>query len=352
MKKWVALLAVVVFAIACQNKGDDSNPSGAESTVAHEIDTTQIVDANVGNDSLNQYIADNPYDKDALLERAHRYLNNRNVLYAEADVRAAMEIDSLYPKALLRWGDVHFFKNETRTSRDAWLKCIEIDPDNVDCRLKLAELYTAVQNFRESLRLVNEVIELDPTQPVAFFIKGTNIRDLTGDTAQAVRYVQEAIELDPEYWAALDYAAVMLSYMKDARAEPYFKRMVELDPNSNPTYYKMGMFYLGMGESYYNQAIDAFTRATQLRPTDAESFFNMGYIHLELKVYDVALEYFNKSIQARQVNHRAYYGRGFVYERMGDVQRAMNDYRQALAYNPNHQASRVAIARLQDIMSR
>lgn len=345
-KIWFYLLALPLFAACSGNEGSGSQSTNGENGVG--LDSLVTADRNLPADSLNEYLIQNPFDVNALVYRADRYIKANNIPYAEADVKAAMELDSLNPKVLLAWGDVNFYKNQTRQSRDAWQRCIEIDPESVDCRLKLAELYSIVQNYRESLKLVNKVMELDPNNPVAFFIKGNNVRDLTGDTAQSIRYVQQAIELDPEYWSALDYAAVMLANLHDPNAEIYYKRMIEIDPNNQPTYYKMGMFY--MDQEMWNEAIAAFTKATQLRPTDAESFYNMGYIHLELGVNDVALDYFSKSIQARQVNHRAYYGRGFIYERMGDLVRAQSDYKQALAYNPQHEPSKIAIRRIQQIM--
>lgn len=335
--------------VACGGEGDSTNTTAPDQALNIDSIAAAVADQNLPSDSLNEYLRDNPFDVDALIERADRYIRSKNIPYAEADVKAALELDSLNPRVLLYWGDVNFYKNQTRQSRDAWMKCIEADPNNVDCRLKLAELYSIVQNYRESLRLVNKVLEIDPSEPVAYFIKGNNIRDLKGDTAQAVRYVQQAIELDPEYWAALDYAAVMLANMHDPTAEVYYKRMLEIDPNHQPTYYKMGMFYLD--QEMWNESIAAFTKATQLRPSDAESFYNLGYINLELGVNDVAIDYFNKSIQARQVNHRAYYGRGFVYERMGDLIRARSDYQQALAYNPQHEPSRIALQRLAEKMA-
>lgn len=347
MKKLISILAISVM-VACG--GDGGTDTTSTTSTATQMDSLVAAQNNLPADSLNDYLRDNPFDVDALLARAQRYIAQNNVPYAEADVRAAMELDSTNPKVLLQWGDIHFYRNQTRQSKEAWEKCIELDPQNVDCRLKLAELYSIVQNYRESLRIVNKVLELDPSQPVAYFIKGNNIRDLTGDTAQAIRYVQEAIERDPEYWAAIDYAAVMLSAIHDPKAEVYFKRLIELNPNSQQSYYKMGMFY--MDQQMWNEAIEAFTKATQLNPSDAEAFFNLGYIHLELGVNDVALMYFDKSIQARQINHRAYYGRGFVYERMGDIMRAKSDYQQALAYNPQHEASRIALRRIADIMAK
>src|SRR5690606_5825236 len=204
MKRIFFFLLSISLLSACQNGEETSGearPAG--------IDISDLVADQQEKDSLSLYIALNPNDVDALLERAQRYIDQSNLSYAKADVEAAMQVDSTNTDVLLMWGDIHFFANDTRISRNAWQKCIEIDPNNVDCRLKLAELYSVVMDYRKSLELVNEVIEIDPEEPVAYFIKGNNIRDMNGDTALALRYVQQAIELDPDYKAAIDWVAVM-----------------------------------------------------------------------------------------------------------------------------------------------
>lgn len=348
MKRLLPVFAVF-FIWACDNSGANGTVSDADSTMS-ALDTLNVVDANVGNDSLSEYVRNNPFDVNGFINRAKFYLAQQNARYAAADAAMAMELDSTNPEVLLLWGDVHYVQNKTRVSRDSWNKCIQQNPENVDCRLKLAELYLAIQNYRESTRLVNEVIELDPTNAVAYFIKATNVRDLAGDTALSLRFAQQAIEYDPDYFAALDYAATMSIYLKNRVGEGYFQRMIELAPENSATYYKKGMYHMEFDD--YNKAIQAFTKATELRPTDAESYFNLGYIHLELGLNQQALAYFNASIEARQVNHRAYYGRGFTYEKMGDLLRAKEDYAQALAYNPGHYASRVGMQRIEDLMNR
>lgn len=347
MKRLLPIFALFLV-WACTNNGGSGAATDADSTIS-SLDTLNPVEANVGNDSLSEYVRNNPFDVNGFIHRAKFYLAQQNARYAAADAAMAMELDSTNPEVLLLWGDVHYVQNKTRVSRDSWTKCVQQNPENIECRLKLAELYLAIQQYRQSTKLVNEVIELDPTNAVAYFIKATNIRDLGGDTALSLRYAQQAIEYDPDYFAALDYAATMSIYLKNRLGEGYFQRMIELAPDNSATYYKKGMYHLEFDD--YNEAMAAFTKATQLRPTDAESFFNLGYIHIELGLNREALAYFNQSIEARQVNHRAYYGRGFTYEKMGDLLRAREDYAQALAYNPGHYASREGLQRVERLIN-
>ena len=104
-------------------------------------------------DSLNALIIDNPNDFDVLnLERA-LYLGARNLAYAQADINAVLAADSNRVGALEILGDLGFATNITRESRDAWQKCMRLDPEYVPCRLKMAQLYHVVTEFEKVLSL-------------------------------------------------------------------------------------------------------------------------------------------------------------------------------------------------------
>ncbi len=343
MKNSFYFILFALFALAACN--NNKKTSGGDDDLPIHQDTVNIANQlDVNADSLNNYISQNPNDANALIARARLFLKNKNLKYAYADAQAAMQIDSLKPATLLVWGDVNYLSNKTRLSKNAWEKCIAIDKKSVDCRLKLAELYNVVQEFEKSQKLVDQVIAIDKNQPVAYYIKGINLRDMRGDTAGALQYFQKAVDLDNNYMAALDMMGVLLAAKKDPLALAYFNRILEIEPNHYPTYYNLGMFYLKTED--WNNAIIAFTKCTQLNNKDLESLFNLGYIHLQLKSYGIARDYFSEALNIEPVNHRALYGRGYANEMLGDVMNAEKDYRQALAYNPQHEPSKIALKRV------
>ena len=344
MQKLISLLLLVLAFSACK----DPKPQPAEEEI--HTDSTQTGQTSVGPDSLNNWIAEHPTDAQALIARARYYIDRKNFKYAYADANDAMALDSLDPDVLLVWGDVNFLQNKTRISKNAWEKCIRLDKQSVDCRLKLAELYNIVQDYRKSLQLVNEVIDINPNEPVAYYIKGINVRDMNGDTNAALQYFQKSIDLDNNYVTALDMMGVMLSAKKDPLALAYFNRILELKPNDRTTYYNIGMYYLKMQD--WNNAIQAFTTCTQINPKDIESLFNLGYIHLQLGRNDIARDYFTEALAIQPVNHRALYGRAYAYEMLGDLTNAEKDYKEALTYNPQHEPSRIGLQRVIDLKNR
>lgn len=333
------LFALAVLLAACNNQHQTPSSESTEPTSTPSPGTLAA-----GNDSLNNYISRNPNKADGYIARSRYYLQNKNPQYALSDAREALRIDTLNPEAFLVWGDANYVLLKTRESRDAWETCIRLDKKNVECRLKLAELYIAMQDYNAGLKLVDEALLHDKSNATGYFMRGIILRDMRGDTAMALQNIQKAIDLDNYYISALDMAGVILSAKKDPLALVYFRRILEIDPNNHPTYYNMGMYFMKMED--WNKAIETFTYCTQLRPDDIESFFNLGYIHIQLGANDIARDYFSQALAVQPINHRALYGRGYAYELMGDRANAKVDYLQALRYNPQHEGSKEALKRL------
>jgi tetratricopeptide (TPR) repeat protein len=337
IKKFYYLVLISSFSIACnESKEEVTTPElPAESSKS-------ILDLKI--DSLSALIDAHPDRAIYYAERANLWLDNRQIGSAVADADKAWSLDSTSERVLLIRGDAYFIRNQTRVSRDSWLKCIEINPENMVCRLRLAELLLAVQDFEASLTQVNEVLKLDARNPNATFMKGTIIRDLYGDTNRALQWVQKSIELKEDYVDAIDMMGVLLSAKGDPLAASYFRNALNFAPNRPDLYYKLGLAEMQQGR--YNEAIEAYTTATQLDPKDADSYFNMGYIHVELKNFDIAIEFFTQAIQVRENNFKAFYGRGYCYEMLGDISNAQKDYKEALSINPDYDAALQSLARM------
>ena len=338
-----ALYSIVAsFFFACSSPNEELPAQQEDAAV-------ELAPVNKGRsalDSLNALIIDDPNDLDVLESRARLYLGARNLAYAQADINAVLASDSSRVGALEILGDLGFASNKTRESRDAWKKCMRLDPDYVPCRLKMAQLYHVVTEFEKSAELVDIVLNLEPQNPEAHFLKGLLMRDAVGDTARALQWFQKAIDIAPDYVEAIDMCGVLYSAMGNPIAIAYFNRLVELDPENKLSFYNRGMFYLGQQD--WNGALEDFTTCTKLDPADIESFFNLGYIHLQLQLPREAIGYFTQALAIQPINHRALYGRGYSFELLGDMPNAEKDYREALSYNPDHEGSRQGIIRIQN----
>jgi tetratricopeptide (TPR) repeat protein len=208
----------------------------------------------------------------------------------------------------------------------------------------MAQLYHVVTEFEKSAALVDEVLEMEPKNAEATYLKGLLMRDAIEDTTRALDWFQKAIDLKPDYIEALDMSGVLYSSLGNPLALGYFNRLIDLQPEVRAHFYNRGMFYLG--QQNWNGALEDFTKCTQLDPQDLESFFNIGYVHLQLQLYAEARQYFTQALAIQPVNHRALYGRGYCFELLGDLPNAEADYRQALSFNPQHRGSQEGLGRI------
>lgn len=295
-------------------------------------------------DSISKYLSDNPDDAEAHAVRANMYLDKRNLQFGLADANEALRLDSNNATAYLAMGKLFYTQNKTRDARTAWTTCMKLDKQNVECRMRLAELYIAVRDFEQALKLLNEVTKIDNTKATAFLMKGVISRDFKQDTALALNYFQKAIDLDQDYLDALDLMAVTLSNIGDTTAQFYFDRILAINPNRADVYYKMGVLYMNAGLA--NKALSAYTKAVQLNPSDAQSYYNLGFMHLEFKEYAKARDYFDQAIKSKSRNYQAYYARGYSFEMLGNTDQAKADYRKSLEILNIYKPAAEGLARL------
>lgn len=328
------------------------NPSGngdAQSTSAKEPNiessTSQnSIQSNTTVDSLNLSDQQNLESAEDYVAQARLLIRSEQGQKAYLTLLKAKKIDSTYAPYLEVLGNYQLDLNKSRQAKEAWVKCLKYDADNVPCRLNLGKLFFAVSDYKTSIDYFNEVLKLDTYNAEALFYKGLILRDFYKDTAKAKQFVQQAIELKQDYVEALDVMGVLMSLTQDSLAPFYYKRAIKYSPNNADLYYKLGVYYMNADEP--NRAIEAYTKATQINPRHADSYYNLGFMFIGLKDYQTAKQYFSKAIAVQERNYKALYGRGYAFEMLGDVINAKKDYRKALEALPMYKPAADAIARI------
>ena len=332
MKKFLLVILPIVF-FACQSQPNE------EEQKSESVSTME--------DSLTDIIRSGAADAGTYYARAGYYYDNRLLKEAQADIDTALALDSSNVEILELHGQVYYMTNRTRISRSSWERCAELDPKNIECRHRLAELYLAVRDYPQALKKVNEVLQLDGRLAKALFLKGFIYQEL-GDTTSAITFFTQAIDADENYFDAYDMLGVIYAARGDSMALEFYNKTLELKPNSSDQYYKIGIFEQNRGN--YNAAIEAYTQATQANNKNKNAFFNLGYIHLELKLNEQAAAYFTRAIEADDRYFQAYYARGYAFESMNRFEDAKRDYETALNINMDYRAAKDALFRVSNIL--
>jgi tetratricopeptide (TPR) repeat protein len=164
-----------------------------------------------------------------------------------------------------------------------------------------AALHATSGDFRGAIVLLDQAVEDNPSNTVAYTVRGTAYRKL-GDYQRAIDDCTKAIQLDPTSDAAFCQRAFayqesdLPDHVEHAFADA--NESIKLNHNGALAYVLRGNALLERKE--YQPAIDDFTRATEL---SSQSFAGYG-------------------------------GRARVYRAMGEMANARAEIRKALLCNP------------------
>lgn len=348
--KHVILLLSSFLILSCQSqsaKDTDQEETNPQSTPTQQAPATETQPTSA--DSLSRQISQSPEDAQLYVERANRNLRLNRMQQAFLDINQALELDSNLATAHEALGEYFFAINKTREARDAWQRCLKLNPKNENCLLKLAELMIAVQDYEKALKLVNQQLDNNDKDPDAYFLKGIILRDKYRDTATALQYFQNALDLKQDFVNAWDMMGTTLLQQGDTMARFYFDRVLEMQPNRDDVYHKLGIYY--MNNNQPNRAMESYTKALQLNPNNDQSLYNMGYMLTKLDEIEQAREYFSKAIQVGDRDYKSYFGRGLTYEIRGDLINARRDYRKALDELPVFKPAQEALGRVNKLIN-
>ncbi len=83
------------------------------------------------------------------------------------------------------------------------------------------------------------------------------------------------------------------------------------------------------------ESIKYFTQVIQMKPNEANAYYQRGLANYKLDNKQAALEDFTQAIKIKPENSDAYYQRGLVHYSLDDYSTAVNDYTQAIKLNPS-----------------
>ncbi len=111
-------------------------------------------------------------------------------------------------------------------------------------------------------------------------------------------------------------------WVATARISPY-------DPHS---WNNMGDVYGKRGE--YDKSIEAFTRATNIKPNYADAYHNIGKTYVLMKKYDEALPFFEKALSINPRLWQSYQNLAVVSVSKKEYDKAISYIEQAIKINP------------------
>ena len=334
MYKYYIVLTAILLLTACEtDQISTDNKEQSDGSISLSLE------------EINKKILEQPNNHHLYFKRASLHFEEKEMEAALADVDRALKLDSAVADYYLLKSNIYFITNQTRLAKESLEKCLELNPENVEALLKLAEIFLYVKKHEESVGLIDKALKLDQFNAKGYFMKGMNFKEL-GDTAKAISSMQTAVEQNPEYYDAFIQLGLLFASKADKAAVMYYDNALKLNPTSAEALYNKAKFLQDI--SAWEQSLAIYEELLKLNPNDKKVHYNIGVVTmLGKEEYTNAIPYFNKVIELDAQDYYAYYSRATCYQATGKDLLAKKDYRMALQINPSFTPAAEALNAMQ-----
>jgi tetratricopeptide (TPR) repeat protein len=323
------MLAVLIASCKSKSNNKEQKISAADTTI----------------ESINASIKSDPKNPALYVKRADIYLSKGKSINAYNDMATAVLLDSSNYDYQFKFSEVAFVAGKSRQTKVSLEKCLQIKPNDINARLKLAELYIYVKEYKKSLALLKEVTDADKMNAKAYFMKGLSFK-LAGDTNAAISGYQRCVELDPEYYHAYMQLGILFGAKHNPVAIDYYNNALNLNPRSTEALYAKSLFYQEHGD--LKAAVSGYNMLLQIDSTNYFTHYNLGYIaHNFEKDYRKATVMFSKAIDYNPAYAEAFYMRGLSFEQLGEYPKSIRDYNESLRIAPGFELSQNGLKRVE-----
>jgi len=168
--------------------------------------------------------------------------------------------------------------------------------------------------------------------------------DQEGNEA-SVDLLSRSVEIDPSFVVAAYMLGVVHSSLGNRwKAAAQFRAATQLDPLYPEPYKALGDLYLSQPRRLFDQAVEAYSKAIELRPFYADAYVGLGDAKAAKSDTDGAIAAYQKALVYNPVNPRVHMSLGKIYYgEKGLYYEAVNAYKKAIDLDPHSVDARMGL---------
>ena len=297
----------------------------------------------------------------ARMNLAYLYMQKREPAKAVAQLKEVVLLEPGNTQAVVVLGDAHLANGAVAEAEEQYLVALEGRLDNAAALLGLAQISRLKGEIKEATLYLTRVgtLTADSKSP-EFLYKFAAVAMQVGMSDAAKSALENALKLRPNEPAyLLAYGIAWLRKGDLFEAEKVFRRLVQLQPNSNQAQIHLGyvllnqkkydearlwleksarstspmpevFYYLGLVAQEQNddaKAIALFEKAVQKLPNYAHARIALGSSYIKLRNYPRAKEELETAVKLDPEEPTAHYNLALLYARLKDPARAQEEMR-------------------------
>ncbi|MCH2021996.1 MAG: tetratricopeptide repeat protein [Saprospiraceae bacterium] len=340
-KFFFALVLLIVFFISIQSCEQPENPNMHEPVKGEYIGIPAI-------DAITRDIKQDPENMALYVARCEAYSREGMFNEAEVEARKIWEKDPTNWKSarLLAWA--YFDNNKSKPAIKTIEKALEIHPDTIRLLLLLSEINLKVKQYDDALISAEKTLKISPLNVEGLFMRGLTLKYI-GDTLGAIEDFQTAIEQDADHLDAYMQLGNIFSGLKKKIAIQYYNNALRIDSTAYEALFGKASFY---HQNYTSQngmlelAKSSYEQAIIYHPQESDASYNYALLFMEEKDFNQAHHFFDIAVKYDPQFGDAYYFKGLASEKLGNIEAAIIDYKNAVANNNRFGRAEAALERL------
>lgn len=291
---------------------------------------------------LDLWAQRDPADARIDLYRGQVYVVKSQPDLAASCFRRSLEKSTENPQAYFELGAILYERNQLPQAKDALLNAVREDTKNPEYRAKLASIYLAMGNADAAIESLKHVEAAGVSLPATYYYILARAYRRKGDDARSTAYMEsfqqatsaerdrEARELEAE--RPIAQAQRELEHGNPKAARGLFEKALQADPNQwEPHAYLAEM---DLDASDMAGAYPHLQRLEEIDPDSATGNFLMARYWFQRLNYDQARLYAEKVKLSRPANTEVRALLGGIYTKLGDKEKARQEYQEAVRLAP------------------
>lgn len=246
-------------------------------------------------------------------------------------------------------------ENKLDEAINAYKTVVSVNPTNADAYINLAICYSAKNDYKSALGILNTAKAKFPTNNLVLKtlqeVQGDSISTALADASASYenkdykKAISQYLAVSPANEdSLLGVAACYQALENFDKAIEFYKKAETISPNNSEIPYYIGYLYSEQqkwleAEGYLRKSVklNPSSEAKNLIPYVVQNYslatLNDAIALYEKNSFESALTKFNEVLRKDSNNAYAYYYRGLIYDEQKKTQLAISDYLQVLKYS-------------------
>ncbi len=218
---------------------------------------------------------------------------------------------------------------------------VDEQPHDAYLLRRLGWFYTQRKEYDAAFVSLQTALQLEPAY-LAVYQDLASVSEAQGNVAGVIGWLESAIATVPAYKDTYnDLANIYLAQEQYHEAQALLEGAVARWPDATWAYFRLGSLYVHL--KVPQQAIDAFRKVVAFEPANdieyalfVEAHSALGNIYYDQENYDLAIEFFKKAIELNPADHSSMNNLAWVFATQGvHLEEGIVLSRRSLRLNPN-----------------